>query len=74
MMTSSLLVVAYLINIYGRKLLLDSFQIQIWEPLHQSYHVVAFTAATAIKHQLTACGSKSVAMILGLQTVLDLCG
>jgi len=74
MMTTRLLVVAYLINIYGRELLLDSFQIQIWEPLHQSYHMVAFTAATAIKHQLTACGSKFVAMILGLQAVLDLCG
>ena len=71
-MTTSLLVVAYLLNIYRRELLLDSFQIQIWESLHQSYHMVAFTAATAIKHQLTACGSKFVAMILGLQAVLDL--
>jgi len=73
-MTTSLLVVAYLINIYRRELLLDGFQIQIWEPLHQSHHMVAFTAATAIKHQLTACGSKFVAMILGFQAVLDLCG
>jgi hypothetical protein len=56
-MTTSLLAVAYLLNIYRRELLLDSFQIQIWEPLHQSHHMAAFTAATAIEHQLTACGN-----------------
>jgi hypothetical protein len=70
-MTTSLLVVTDLLNIYRRELLLHSFQIHIWEPLQKSHHMVAFTAATVIERQLTACGSQIVARILGLQTVLD---
>lgn len=59
-MTTSLLVVAYLLDVYRRKLLLHSFQIKIRKSLHESHHVVAFPAATAIKHQFIVCTFKGL--------------